>query len=361
MSTSVDTGNPRMSARVHGGVVRAELHALGLDTSDVLDFSVNCNPYGPCPEMVEALRAAAIDRYPDPAATQARQAIAALLGTGPDRIALGNGAAELLWTLAHTFVDAGRNVVVVEPTFCEFRAAAQRIGGSVHEWRATPADRFAIDLAGIGTRIRECRANVVYMCIPNTPTGLALPASDVVEFAERHTDVIIILDQSFLSLSRRAADISVPMPKNVVCVRSMTKEHGIPGVRVGYLVAAPDIVASLDERRPAWTTSAFAQAAALAACNLTAFVDGSRDELLAQCSNLATSLRELGLDPIESTTGFSIVRTGAARSLREGLLVQHRILVRDCSSFGLPDCIRVAARSDSDHQRLMVALRNELR
>lgn len=346
--------------RVHGGILRAELRTLGIEPSEVLDFSVNCNPYGPCREVVEAVRSAPIDQYPDSTAGEACEAIASVLGVDPAQVALGNGTSELLWTLARMLVRPGTGVVIVEPTFCEFRAAAERAGGRVHEWRAQAADAFAIDLQAVERLVHEHEAAVLYLCAPNTPTGIPVPANDVAEFAEANPDVAIVLDQSFLSLSERFADVQASLPGNVICVRSMTKDHAIPGIRVGYLVAVPSIVGHVEDSRPAWTTSALAQAAAIAACRATDFVDRSREKLLADCSKLAELFRGLGLDPVPSATGFLIVRTGGGLSLRNRLLANHRILVRDCRSFGLPDYIRLAARPEADRERLMGALRQEL-
>ncbi|HEU4734838.1 MAG TPA: aminotransferase class I/II-fold pyridoxal phosphate-dependent enzyme, partial [Kofleriaceae bacterium] len=250
--------------RVHGGLPHAELRALGLGAGEVLDLSASCNPYGPCARVVEAIRAAPIDRYPDPAATAAREALAGALGVAPGQIALGNGAAELLWTLASLLVRPGAGVVVVEPAFCELRIAAEHAGGQIHDWRARPDDGFAIDLSAVGRVVRDRAAAIAYLCAPGTPTGAAVPAAQVRALAEAHPATTFVLDQSFLSLSERFADATVAQPPNVACIRSLTKDFAIPGVRVGYVVAAPALIARIERARAAWTTSAAAQAAAIA-------------------------------------------------------------------------------------------------
>src|SRR5687768_2805436 len=107
------------SVRVHGGPQDDELRALEIDPATLVDFSVNTNPYGPCAALVEAIRTAPIDRYPDPTARAAREVLARTLDASPDELALGNGAADLLWTLARVLVRPGTNVLMVEPTFCE--------------------------------------------------------------------------------------------------------------------------------------------------------------------------------------------------------------------------------------------------
>lgn len=347
------------AARVHGGPQDAELRALNIDPATLVDFSVNTNPYGPCPAMVDAIREAPIDRYPDPTGRAAREALARTLDVAPDELALGNGAAELLWTLARALVRPGTKVVMVEPTFCELRAAAAAAGAHIAEWRAAPEQGFAIDLDAVASRARTEEAELVYLCTPNTPTGAGLPAADVARWAEAHPRCVVVLDQSFLSLSERFADAEVAMPANVVRIRSLTKDHAIPGVRVGYLIGSRDLVARVEEQRPAWMTSAMAQAAAIAACGHEAFVADSRRKLLADRDELAAELVRIGLPPVPSTAGFFLVRTSRASELRHRLLARHRILVRDCASFGLPDHIRLAARPSADRARLVRALAEE--
>jgi histidinol-phosphate/aromatic aminotransferase/cobyric acid decarboxylase-like protein len=346
--------------RVHGGPADSELLALKLDRESVLDFSVNTNPYGPAPLVVAAVRSAPLEQYPDPTGFRARNALSRFLGVGADELALGNGAAELLWTLARTLLRPGASALIVEPTFCEFRSAARASGARVAEWCADPEHGFAISLDAIGERVRVEGSAVVYLCIPNTPTGSVLPADAIAAWAAERPGVSIVLDQSFLALSERAADALVPMPRNVIRVRSLTKEHTIPGVRVGYLIAPPGLVAALEEQRPAWCTSSMAQAAVIAACAERAFVEESCRKVLADRARLAAELVGLGCTTFPSAAGFFLIRTNAARALRDRLLARHRILVRDCTSFRLPEFIRLAARPAEDGARLIRALEEEL-
>lgn len=351
------------AARAHGGPVAAELSALGIVAGDVLDFSVNVNPYGPAPAMRAAIAGAPIDRYPDSTASVARAALAEACGVGAERIVLGNGAAELLWTLARVLIGPGRAVVMVEPTFSEFRAAAGAAGARLVDWRADSATGFALGPAALATIAETARAReaaAIYLCAPNNPTGAAVRTRDIASLAERLPGVTLVVDQSFLSLSEHHADAAADLPANVVRVRSLTKEHAIPGVRVGYLIATPAIAAAVESSRPAWSTGAAAQAAAIASVSLAPFVADSRQRMLADRRALAGALHELHLAPVPTCTTYFVVATGDAARLRHALLVRHRILVRDCASFGLPAYLRLAARPAADRERLLAALREEL-
>ncbi len=345
--------------RVHGGLHDAELEALGLGPDDVLDWSSSTNPYGPAPGVLRALQEAAIGRYPDTSGRSARHALSTALGVDRDALVLGNGAADLLWSLARAWLAPGRRALLVEPTFCEFRAAARAAGAELCEWRSRPEDGFRVDLDAVGERARAARASVVYLCAPNTPTGGTLAAEPIGEFARAHAELSIVLDQSFLSLSERHADASVRMPDNVATVRSLTKDHGIPGVRVGYLIARPELCAAIEAGRPAWSTSAFAQAAAIACCQCPDFVRESRERLLDDRRALERELGELGVPCFPSVTSFSLARVPQVAALRARLLERHRIVVRDCASFGLPGFMRLGAKPPAARQRLIAALRAE--
>jgi histidinol-phosphate aminotransferase len=345
--------------RVHGGLHDAELEALGLEPDDVLDFSSSTNPYGPAPSIVRALAEAAISRYPDGTGRRARQLLGASLDVSPDELVLGNGAADLLWSLARAWLGPGRRALSVEPTFSEFRAAARGVGAEVCEWRARMQDAFGVDLTAVGALARDLRATTLYLCSPNTPTGGALPVAEVGAFARAHSELRIVLDQSFLSLSERHAEAALRLPENVACVRSLTKDHGIPGVRVGYLIAGRDTCRRIEAGRPAWTTSAFAQAATIASVREQAFLEQSRERLLSDRRALARDLAELGISTYPSCTNFLLARLPDVTALRAQLLARHRILVRDCASFGLPGFMRLGAKPAAARQRLMVALRAE--
>jgi len=319
---------------------------------EIFDFSVNTNPYGPSPEMTSALAAAPVDRYPDVTGTSAREALGAALGVPPGAIALGAGAADLLWTIARVLIRPGDRVAVPEPTFCEFRAAAVSCGAQIAELRTEAANGFAIELGAL----MATRPRIVYLCAPNTPTGAAIAVDEISTVAARFPDVLIVLDQSFLSMSERWADAKVAVPDNVVRIRSLTKDHAVPGVRVGYVLAASTIVEAIEHTRPAWSTSTAAQAAVHVACRSDAFVREGREMWLADRRWLQGALAGIGLPTVPTTTGFFLVEVGDAVGVRRRLLEHVRILVRDATSFALPRHVRICARPRAQSERLVAAL-----
>ncbi|HZZ85919.1 MAG TPA: aminotransferase class I/II-fold pyridoxal phosphate-dependent enzyme [Anaeromyxobacteraceae bacterium] len=346
--------------RHHGGALAAELDALGLAPEEVLDFSVNVNPYGPCAEVLAAARSAPVHLYPDPTAAAVRRAVAARTGVAPDEVVFGAGAADLLWTLCRVVFAGGAAAFAVEPAFSEFGAAAEAAGARLHGWRARPEDGFAPDLAAAATAAERAGAAGVYLCAPTTPVGAPVPLAGVAALAERLAGTLVILDESFLSLSDQAGESALPLPPNVVRLRSITKEHAIPGLRAGYLLAPAALARAVEASRPAWSTSSAAQAAAIAALGADGFVAACRARLREDREVTAAGLRALGLAPLPSIAPYLVFPAGDAAGLRARLL-RRRVLVRDCASFGLSGFLRVAVRPASERERLLEALAQELR
>ncbi len=350
----------KLNAREHGGILERECFDLGIAPGELLDFSSNINPYGPCPAVLEAVRSAPLQHYPDPTAWRVRHALAQRHGCSEREVVFGNGATELLWGLVRAFDRPEAKAFVVEPTFGEFAAAVQAAGIELCRWRASPIDGFALDLDAIGRALAESGARIVYVCSPNSPTGVAVRVGAIAEFAAKHPRVAVVLDLSFIGLSEIHEDANVAVPPNVIRVFSMTKDHALAGLRVGYLIASAETANAVETARPAWSTNALAQAAALAALEQDAFVTESRRRLREDRHYLETGLRRLGLQPVSSSVPFVLVPVlEPAASLRDRLL-RRGILVRDCGSFDLPDYIRLCARPASETDRLLAALSEEL-
>jgi histidinol-phosphate/aromatic aminotransferase/cobyric acid decarboxylase-like protein len=349
----------------HGGLLHDELGTLGLAEEDVLDFSVNVNPYGPCPELRRAIEAARIERYPDPSAMPARRAIGRWLDAPAESVIVASGAVEVLWALARAKVGAGDRVLIAEPAFSEMRTAALRSRGRIVEFRASPDTDFAFDEAGCDAVLRQTRPRIAYFATPANPTGTLLPSEAILRLARLYPATQVVLDVSFASLSTHPDDL-VQAGERILRVRSLTKELSVPGLRVGFAVGPPALIAALHDERPPWSVSAPAQAAAIAATTpeVRRFVRTSAEQLLRDRADLTTGLTAMGLFVHRSDSVYVLVDLGSNRtgaSLRRALLERHRILVRDAASFGLPNHVRIAARPAVDTARLLAALKTELR
>jgi histidinol-phosphate/aromatic aminotransferase/cobyric acid decarboxylase-like protein len=357
--------NPLPPHAEHGGCFENELSLLGRSREEAIDFSVNINPFAPCAVVKEAIEAARWDRYPHPSAAPACAALAAAEGVSPRRVVLGNGAVDLLWTLSRAVLRPGDLVGVVEPAFSEMAVAARRARAGVIEHRTRPEEHFAVSWAALDGWLAATRPRLLYLCSPSNPVGITSPAEVLAELARRHEGTLFVVDVSFLSLSTRHDDRVPAASERIAWVRSLTKDHGIPGLRVGYAVVPEPIAAAMEAERPPWSVNALSQAAAIATTTdaARAFVESSRVRLLEHRDELARSLISLGLRVHPSDTIYALVDLGGRRfaaDLRAALLRRDALVVRDCSSFGLPHHVRLAARPMPDRARLLAALEQEL-
>lgn len=356
--------DPTSTAK-HGGLLDDELASLGLRHEQVLDLSVNVNPYGSSPAVTAAIRAASIERYPDPKATPARLSLARWLGVAREQVVVGNGAVDLIWSLARSLISAGDRVLVVEPAFSELRTAATHAGARIIEHRLEPEADFALDPAALDAALHAHKPRLAYLCTPANPTGKLVPIELMARLAEEHPRTTFIVDLSFSSLSEGHRDDFVRTSDRIVWLRSLTKDLALAGLRVGFAVAPPPIVESIESSRPPWSVNALAQAAACAATTseAQAFVVESRAKLLRDRAELERLLGELRLRTHTSRTLYTLLDLGPKRrasTLRTALLTRHAILIRDAASFGLPRHARICACPAEQLPRLFHALTREL-
>jgi L-threonine-O-3-phosphate decarboxylase len=341
---------------VHGGVSAAELAALGRSPEAVLDFSVNINPLGPPPAVVAAVRQACWTSYPDDGVPALRRALARRDGVSEQQVVVGNGSVELLWLIAIAFLAPSEPVVVVGPTFGEYARAARIAGAVVREYRAPPERDFAIDTTAVSALARAVQARVLFLANPNNPTGALLSASVLGELAARFPTTLLVIDEAYRAFVDDPPDSRALLEReNVILLRSLTKEYALPGLRLGYALAAASLARVLDAVRPPWNVNAVAAAAGLAALAESDYRERTRAVVREARAYLEAELRRRGFRVVPSAANYLLVEVGDGARLRAALLARG-ICVRDCASFGLPGFIRIGVRTRSDCARLIAAL-----
>ncbi|MER3403788.1 MAG: aminotransferase class I/II [Chloroflexota bacterium] len=344
------------TVQTHGGLREAELRELGLRPDEVIDFSASVNPLGTSPKAVVALREVDYARYPDPDCMRLREAIAAHCGVTPDEVLPGNGATELIHLVVRLFVRHGQRPIVFMPTFGEFERACQAMNAHPYPWHANPAREFRWNFANKAAVLRRVTPPLVYLCSPNNPTGAYPAEHDVRGLAMGLIAGPLLLDESYISFVEQPWD-ALPLMRTgrVLVLRSMTKDYGLAGLRLGYLLAQPDVVNALRRLQPEWSVSAAAQAAGVAALSDHEHLDRGRAAVRAGKAVLRAELTRLGVPFHEGAANFILIRVGNATAVRTALLRQG-LAVRDCTSFGLSEYIRVGVRRPEECERLAQAL-----
>jgi histidinol-phosphate aminotransferase len=340
----------------HGGVHEADLAETGLRPADVLDFSTSLNPLGPPPAVRRALAELDPSRYPDPACTALRRALAERLSVDAAQILVGNGSTELIHLAVRLFVRRGQRPIVLAPTFSEFERAVEAAGGHVYPWTATAQRGFRWALRNKPAVLERVRPPLVWLCNPNNPTGVYLGREQVQQLAFGLTDGPLLLDEAYVSFVENPwSSLELATGGRAIVLRSMTKDYAIPGLRLGYMVAHADVVAAAAALQPEWSVNAAAQAAGLAALAVDGYLDEGRRVAAEAKAYLTRALGALGYEINAGAANFILVRVGDAGAARRALL-QRGIAVRDCTSFGLPQFIRLGMRRLDDCRRLVEAM-----
>lgn len=354
-----------LSPVVHGACDYGELARLGLPPAEIVDFSANSNPHGPHPAVLAAVQAAldpaTLAHYPDRDCLALRAAIAATEETSSNRVLPGNGATELIHLLALALVEPGSRHLIAAPTFGQYAHAIRLLGGEVIEIRpANPEFRF--EAGAIAAAVRRWQPDAIWLCNPNNPTGQQWSAAELAHLRATYSSQRTwwVIDESY----RYFAAAPTPVAgwaegDNLIILRSLTKDQALAGLRLGYVLAAPTVIAALRAAQPTWSVNALAQVAGVAALQEPVLIwrEQSLDCLRRHAVELWSRLIELGYAVLPTDTTYTLVAVENAATFRQELLRQG-IQVRDCASFGLPQYVRIAARRPEENDRLVAAIIN---
>lgn len=335
---------------VHGGLDEREIAALGLDPASVLDLSANLHPDGPSEAVLAAARSARLDRYPPADAGPLRDAIAEHERVDPACVLPTPGATAAIHLAARALLGPGDAAAILGPAFGEYAAAVRVAGARVVAVEAAPPDFTPRVDAGA---LEGCRA--VFLANPNNPTGSHLSRAAIeAALAGGRTLVLDAAYEAFVDGGWDTVDL-VRDGADALVVRSMTKLHAIPGVRLGYLVGPPTLITRVARLQHSWALDAVAHAVGPVALSEHGARVARLRDAWATRERLRDALVGAGVRVAPSLANFLLVEVGNAALTRRALLGRG-ILVRDCASFGLSGWIRIAVPSAADEARVADAL-----
>jgi threonine-phosphate decarboxylase len=357
-----------VTAVAHGSVPPGEVLAAGLDPVATIDFSVSTNPLGPPPGAVAAVAALAppgagaatgVWRYPDATARPLREALARRIGVDPEAVVAGNGSAELIWSLALAAVRAAPEMaLILGPTFGEYARACRLLGARLVQADARREEGFRPHVAALAAQIARQRPRVVWLCNPNNPTGSYLLPPDVGALLDAcaAAGALLVVDEAYLAFVDAPASLLDRLDGgHLFLLRSLTKDYGLAGLRLGYGVTSPALAAAVRLAQPPWSVGAPAQAAGLAALEDAAHLERARAEVRRGRRLLVGGLSRLGFRVTPPAANFVLFEVGNAAAFRSALLARGCV-VRDGTSFGLPAYVRVGVRTQQENERLLAAI-----
>lgn len=315
---------------IHGGKI---LEMRRRFKGSLLDVSASMNPF--VPEFTCAYNHDDLAVYPDDSYAELKEKIARTFNRNVDEICVGNGSAEIIRVFCK--VTDGKTCRIDMPTFGEYSLSARLAGKTV---------------------IQNAQADIRFICNPNNPTGILTPRDDMLNLVQEAEDTssMLFVDEAFMELAEKDESISDVRSENLFVMRSITKCFTVPGLRFGFGFGEPELIEKIETARTPWTVNAFAEKYAITAFDHYEELKESAAKITEERNWYTAEIEKLGLSCYPSQVNFITIRLGKPASEVWAKMLEHGISVRDCTSFELPECIRVSVETRDKNRRVLEAL-----
>ncbi|MDQ3662486.1 MAG: histidinol-phosphate transaminase [Actinomycetota bacterium] len=326
-------------------------------------LNTNESPYPPpqavIVEATAALNSVALNRYPDRDATSLYDALAGHTGRPREGLWVANGSNEVFLHLFLAFGGAGRRSLTFEPTY-SLHTLIARIAATRTTGRRR-AENWSVDLEVALEAIESERPEIVVLCSPNNPTGTLEALGTVRELAARAPGLVVV-DEAYAEFASSSASAVGLLSEhsNLVVVRTFSKAWALAGVRLGYMLAAPEVIAEMATVRLPYLLSAPTQAFGLAALAHASEAAEAARAVIRERDRLMVELAGLGLKTWPSHANFVLFEVGDAGAVYERLLARG-VLVRSYEGRpGLESCLRTTVGLPHETDELLSALAEAL-
>jgi histidinol-phosphate aminotransferase len=322
----------------------------------VIKLNTNENPFPPSPKVLTALRTfdpERLRRYPNPMAQDFREAAARLCGVTPDMILAGNGSDDILSIVLRTFLGPGDTLAMPSPTYSLYPVLAALADVQVTEvpW----ASGWALPIKAL----LQARARAIFFANPNAPSG-SLVQVDAVQSLARRFKGVVLVDEAYVEFADANCLSLVRTCPNVIITRTLSKSYALAGLRLGYAVARPAVIANMVKVKDSYNCDAVSIAAGIAALQDQAHAKRSWNHVRSERIRVSEGLRQRGFDVVPSQANFVLVTVPG--KTRKRALETYRalrakgILVRWFDQPGLADKLRISIGTRKDNNTLLTAL-----
>jgi histidinol-phosphate aminotransferase len=321
------------------------------DAAAWIKLNTNESPLPPSPEVAGAVNAAvgSLRLYPDPRGEPLRSDLARHHGVRPEQVVLGNGADQILESCFRAFVDPGDSVVLTRPTYTLLPVLARLSGGRV---ASVPLEDGSTLPGGLAATPGVMRV----VCNPNSPTGSWVPPSEV-ERCLGEAGSVVVIDEAYCDFAPESCIPLLPAHESWLVVRTFAKSHALAGLRVGYALGHPDLIADLSAALESYPVDRLALAAAAAALADQAHHRRIVEMVIAERDRVCAALRRAGWEVSDSRANFLLGRPpgGDAQGIAAELRDQH-ILVRHFPKGDQADRLRITLGTPAQNDALLIAL-----
>ncbi len=338
--------------------------ALGIQHPDnVIDFSVNTNPYGPPSCLKSALKSGALiemlTSYPDPEVTQLKSELADSFGINSSMLLIGNGAAELIFLIANVFQN--KRVAIIEPAFSEYRDACIAYGCEVTSIILSPP--WILTYEEVEPYLQG--TDLLFLCTPNNPTGVTYDEKEIVKIIKKAdtTGTSVVIDEAFFdfTMSQKTFSNLISEYSNLVILRSLTKMYAIAGLRLGYVIGPPILMKKMKERQPPWSVNGLAQQVGLQLLQEKAYVKETVAKVSSERERVKREAEQLGFSVSDSSVNFYLLSEPSLQNMDHVMkfLIKKGIIVRHTYNFnGLEgNYLRCAVKTKEENDLLLASLK----
>ena len=344
--------------RIARHVKRLEAYTPGEQPKSrrVVKLNTNENPYPPSPNCAKVLAGFSPDRlrrYPDPVFEELRRELAALAGTTPERVFVGNGSDEVLSIAARAFVEDDESIGSLDPSYSLYKtlAAIRNV-----KWTGVPS-RSAPDAMHRTLRTSHCA--LFLWTNPNAPTGEFAEPAEICAFAKKFPGVVIV-DEAYADFARAncMSLATARQNRNVIAMRTFSKSYSLAGLRVGWCVGPEDLIAAMYKVKDSYNVDAVAQAVAIAAARDQKWMLANRDKIVKTRGRFTDALVKRGWDVIPSESNFVFAKPPPPETAND-LFVRLReknIFVRYFPGPKTGDRLRITIGTEGQMKTLLSAL-----
>ena len=320
--------------------------------SKVVKLASNENPLGLSSKAIEAIKSSASksNRYPDPSGRQLTSKLAVQLGITPEQIILGAGVDSLLGVIISAFSKPNDELLTSEGTFTGIYVHTNKLGRKLVQ---VPHDNYCYNLDLILEAITP-RTRIIYLANPNNPTGTIIARDDLGTFLDKvPQDILVILDEAYFSYANQFEQYSNGLEynhSNLIVTRTFSKDYGLAGLRIGYALAAPDLISDLARIRLPFEPSLTAQQAAIASLDDHEFLVRTLEQNHRSLDKIKNTANQLGLNYQPTYTNFLMFTfdsTEIAVQFTEECL-NRGLILRHVESFGVGNGVRINSGTDEE-------------
>ncbi|MEE4357695.1 MAG: threonine-phosphate decarboxylase [Desulfococcaceae bacterium] len=349
----------------HGGNIYRLAEELRCDPAEIRDMSSNVNPLGPPPGLREYLRENVhlIQALPEADACSAVQSFCRKYGLSPRNVLAGNGSTQFIYFLPLALRT--KQALIVGPTYADYEDACAMHGALCDVIAADREDEFRPDLQKISRQ--SAKADTVFICNPNNPTGSLIPGEDLLALCRRHPDTRFIIDESYLPFVPEGEEHSLLHSglSNVLVLHSMSKIFRVPGLRIGFLIGMEQLIAKMRHYSLPWSLSNPALHTVIWLMDhgeiTDAFISRSREYLSVERKRFCTFMSHAShMRLFPGCTSFILAELKGRHNSGQicAALAAEKILIRNCANFrGLSDrFIRISLKTEESNRMLLEKL-----